>query len=206
MSRLIEQPDGMLSLLKVSNRYGRRGGRGWRPYLLIPKYLGVCLFLGGLVAMLAVGIAFRPDERSGVEAWRDWRVATEAMSIIIRFTTVPGLLMAMMCGSVLLYIHGLPVWRMRWIRVKLAAIAISIPALHFYLSGKLAVMRMFAREVSGNGKTVDFSRGTGDIAWYLGVLSLGIVVTTCIIVLGRHKPRLGQSVATLTRTTGKDKS
>ena len=51
-------------MANYTNIHGRRGGRGWRPYLLIPKYLAIGANFGGLLAAMiipAAGVSYGLD-------------------------------------------------------------------------------------------------------------------------------------------------
>jgi len=104
--------------------------------------------------------------------------------VIFLFVAIPGLVVAILGGLGLLFLHGRPVWRRRWLRVKLALLAITLPVFHLWTSALVRRLRFL--EDGENGAPV-MER--------LRMLLVAAVVTGAVaIVLGRHKPRLGQRV------------
>lgn len=94
-------------------------------------------------------------------------VSTDA-SRIHRLIVLPSLIGAGLLGALLLALHGPILLRMRWLQVKLAA-AVGLGLGHaWYLQG------------GGTGPVIGLLVGAGVVVW-----------------LGRHKPRLGQRIATV---------
>ncbi|MEX2670492.1 MAG: hypothetical protein WD294_00140 [Phycisphaeraceae bacterium] len=160
------------------NIHGRTGGRGLRHWLLIPKLLGIATYFGGLVAAAAIILVFKPETAG------QWRDLTQVLRAIFVFAAIPGLTVAMICGLLLLRQHNWALWRMRWMKIKLAILLITLPVLHLFMSGRLERIRE-----TGEG-------GTAMTQFNIG-LTVAIVTAIVVIVLGRHKPRLRQPGRTL---------
>jgi uncharacterized membrane protein len=164
------------------NKHGRRPGRGLRPWLLLPKLLAVSVFLGGLVAALALWLEggwHRLDKADPARL-----ALVERVSRLFICVIVPALLAAMTLGLALLLHHGRIMLRLRWLQVKLVLVAIGVPTMHHFMSDRLGQLRRAATEQVWNTAAADhFTWGlVGLIAW-----------TACLVALGRLKPRLGQN-------------
>lgn len=157
----------------MENRYGRKGGRGLRPWLLIPKVLAVGVYLGS-VTTCAV-IFFTRDAERVAET-------VEQVSRLMRFLVVPAMLTAATFGVLLLMQHPRVFLRMRWFQAKLAIMAAGVPAAHFFMSSRLDAMR----------HAVDSADAARELTWGFAVLLAGSAV---VVFIGRHKPRLGQNWA-----------
>src|SRR5437870_5135224 len=66
--RLLPHNPAMAVRTEYMNVRGRTGGRGGRPWLIVPKYLFVAIFVGGLVSLLV--LAFLQPEPTRLEEWR----------------------------------------------------------------------------------------------------------------------------------------
>lgn len=161
------------------NKFGRKGGRGLRPLLLIPKVLGVGAYFGGVTAATALAFSTHPASIAEFHALAD------TISRIFLFAAVPGLVVAILCGIGLLIYHGRVFWRLRWFQVKFALVVVSVPVLHLWMSTHVRFLR-----------TYDPAETTmppeGALMWIRGGLVAAMTTGAMIIVLGRHKPRLGQ--------------
>lgn len=107
---------------RTPNIFGRKWGRGLRPWLIIPKYLFVSMILGGLVAS-AVCVTLG---------------ASAAAATIVRYQVVPGIIAADITGVLLLLQHPKAFLKMRWMIAKLAMIVLIVPATYLILPGRLA--------------------------------------------------------------------
>ncbi len=167
-----------------ANIYGRKWGRGIRPYLLLPKYVCVSVFVGGLVHMLVQGFLL-----GGPETPEEWRRRELMLAHSFVYVIVPGLLGGMVMGLVLLALHFRALIRMRWLQVKLVVVAIGVPSLHFYMRGKaVALHAALARG------TADDLRGAAGLWQDLRAGTIASIVFALVVVyLGRIKPRLGQA-------------
>jgi uncharacterized membrane protein len=169
----------MTESTRITNRFGRKGGRGVRPWLLIPKVIAVAVYVGGLAAVLGLWIASGfgsiplGDPRRGL--------VIDLVSRLMIFVVVPGLLVAMILGVALLLQLPRQFLRMRWLQVKLVSLAVLIPAGHLFCSSRLAMLR-HATDASTNASVArEFTLG----------LALSLGGSIWIVILGRLKPRLG---------------
>jgi len=163
-------------MVTFTNKHGRKPGRGVRPWLLMPKLFCVATYFGGLVGAMA--LLFLMDIQN--DEVRTHLI--EVQSVLFRFSIVPGLIGALLFGAALLYHHGKPVWQMRWMRVKLVIVVISVPI--FHTIGRILLTT--ARETEG-AESISAMQN-----FRLMVISV-ILVTGLIMLIGRHKPRFGQS-------------
>jgi uncharacterized membrane protein len=171
---------GMAAAREYQNVYGRRFGRGLRPWLLIPKYVCVAVFLGGLVSLLVLGFA-RPAPADGNEWAADAQIIRQAYPRVI----VPALIGALILGVLLALAHPTIFLRMRWLQVKLALILVFVPTLHFFMSRRSVGLRdAVARQDFATAGLLreQLFRGT------LAAAAFALLV----ILLGRLKPRLGR--------------
>ena len=142
------------------------GGRGLRPWLLIPKYLCVATALGGIVA---AGTLMRQAQISTVEQQR-------GPSLI----WLGGLFTRQVCpqqcwerrslGVALLLQHPRELLCMRWLRLKLVLLLVGIPIAHLMESSALAQLRR-----GPDSSTERFSSG---------LASAGLLLVI-VIILGR---------------------
>ena len=170
----------------VTNVHGRKGGRGARPYWLIAKLVGVAMYLGGLTSGLAIVLTLQPTTAE------QWTQLADTLRAIFVFAAVPGLLLAIVGGVVLLRINPV-LWRMRWVKLKVLILVVVIPVLHWMTSTWVGTLRITAEELAQHDKPV-LGINRDVIAILFGS---GIVLTLVVVVLGRYKPRLGQRVTTL---------
>lgn len=172
---------------RYTNIHGRKPGRGLRPWLLIPKILCFCLLLGGAAATLALTIAHQP---ATPDQWQHW---TAAIRAVVLATIVPGASGAIILGLALLAPHWRIMLRMRWLQVKLALVAIGIPAMH--LTGRFT-MEAIRHHIAAD----HFARAAALhhlFAWYMAISLIWLIA---IVILGRQKLRLGQNWARTHRT------
>jgi len=164
------------------NRYGRKGGRGVRPVLLMIKLVGVMAWFGALLATTVFCFVAAPTTRD------DWAEMLDVIHVNMVYVGVPGLIVALVAGALLLWHHGMVLWRMRWLKTKLAILAVAIPVLHLSLSSLLRSIRadLLYMEPDGPGGRWELFR--------IGLI-VAIVVFLAVIMLGRIKPRLGQNYA-----------
>jgi uncharacterized membrane protein len=164
----------------------RKAGRGFRPFLLIPKVLAMAVYFGTIfstVIMWLVQIGCRDMTNLNLST-----VMTQVMMIrsMIVYVAVPALLLTLILGVLLLLQHPKPFLKLRWIRVKLLLVGVGVPVFHVFMASRLYHFRQLV--LSG---TIDASLRTQ--------LSLGFVLlliwSMLVIWLGRHKPRLGQNWA-----------
>lgn len=175
------------------NIHGRRWGRGWRPYLLLPKIVFVGAALGGAVTLLAL-VFLQPVPNTLAGRLDEARLIRRTYVMVI----VPALLGAMLTGATLLWMHGRVLLRMRWLQVKLVIVAICVPTLHFYMRSRSLAFKAMLSELQ------DFTRTNSAILAALrqqlfgGTLAVLAFLLT-VLFLGRIKPRLGQNYARMLR-------
>ncbi len=165
------------------NIHGRRATRGLRPWLLIPKVLGVACYFGGLVAILLLYI--HADRGSlGFKAFQ------RSASVLAFWVLLPGATVAGICGLGLLLQHPRQLLRMRWVRLKLLLLFAVIGPME--LAAWYLLQTMKTSHVPGGPP--DFGQLGFHLTFLVAMLWL-IAFTIAVIVLGRQKPRLGQPVA-----------
>lgn len=165
---------------EYQNIYGRKWGRGWRPYLLIPKFIFVACFLGGLITLLVLGFLGSTPKTSA-----EWAREAEFIRGAYGKVIVPALIATLVAGAVLASAHLRVFLRMRWLQVKLGLIVVCVPALHLFMSGRSAALRHAVAHghlASARAIRQQLFHGT------LVTLAFALVV----VLLGRLKPRLGQ--------------
>jgi hypothetical protein len=166
------------------NRFGRRPGRGIRPWLLLPKLLAVALYFGGLGAMAVLWFSSGFRTLAAIDPRR--LLILQHIGHLAIYLVVPSLLAALAFGIALLLQHPRQFIRMRWLLIKLAIIAAFVPTAHFFVSSRVAILRIdFANRASGDPAARQLAFG----------LIAAVFVSACIIILGRLKPRLGQNWA-----------
>lgn len=166
------------------NQFGRRPGRGIRPWLLIPKVIAVALYIGGLGAVLVFWLTSNFSTLGKQDPQRLFIL--NQINHLMVYLVVPSFLLAMVSGILLLLQHPRQFIRMRWLQVKLLALAILIPSAHSFCSSRMALLRS-----AYNGHTVN-DTAARQFTWGLCLTLLGSIT---IVILGRLKPRLGQNWA-----------
>lgn len=156
------------------NMYGRKPGRGVRPWLLIPKVLCVAVYFGSLVsALVLLGM-----DGGGFYANR-----------ILNKVTAPAAWCVFGFGVLLFLQHPIVFWRMRWLRIKLLLIILLV-AVHFtVVTGGTNHLPTNSREATFSTSSPETERGQRFVVGLLFTLLL----TTGIVIVARLKPRLGQS-------------
>lgn len=176
-----QNSDMFASTSRVANVHGRRWGRGWRPWLLIPKLFCVAVATGGLVSLLVLVFARPvPENAAG------WQQESLLITRMYRFVVVPALVGAMLFGLLLAFFHLRAFLRMRWFQVKLVLIAVCVPGLHTFMYRKSMAFKA-ALVDPPDPAAAAVLRGH----LFAGTLAALAFVLTAMI-LGRIKPRLGQ--------------
>ena len=165
------------------NQYGRKPGRGIRPWLLIPKVLGVAVYFGAVSAAAALAWLW-PDG-----SLEETRQLANAVRFIMVFCAVPGLIVAIFAGIGLFMQHPAVFCTRRWWGVKMLLLLVGIPLLHYYTRDVVQSLRIY-QNLPLHPHRVMLLR------WLLTAAASMMVV---IIFLGRYKPRLGQPVAAVAR-------
>ena len=167
------------AMAKVRNIFGRRGGRGMRPWLLLPKVLAIAVYFGGQVVVALLWLRGHWDQMDVTDPAR--RVLIEHLSIIFRSLLAPTLEVVALLGLGLLIMHGRALLKQRWLRAKLVILLFTVPPAHFYMSYQLGQLRIATiDQLQNHPANWRFTAGL--------VVVLG--VSTLLIILGRLKPRL----------------
>lgn len=186
----------MSATREYQNIYGRRWGRGLRPWLLIFKIVSVAVFIGGLASTLVLAFG-GPAPQTPAE----WSRLAGMIRLAYTRVIVVGLLGALVFGILLLLPHFRVLIRMRWLQVKLGILAVFIPTFHLFMSARSAALReAVARQDFETAGLLREQLYRGTVA----ALAIGLVV----VVLGRIKPRLGQAYGRTfaSGATGADKA
>jgi hypothetical protein len=168
---------------EYENIYGRKGGRGWRPYLLIPKFLFVASFWGGVLTLLVVGF-LGPAPKTAA----DWSREAEFIRNTYHGVIIPAISATLIAGAALASAHLRVFLRMRWLQVKLILIAIFIPAFHLFTASRSLALR----DAIGHGDLLSARHLRGQL---FGGAIATLAFAFAMILLGRLKPRLGQNYA-----------
>jgi uncharacterized membrane protein SirB2 len=175
----------------LTNRFGRRPGRGLRPWLLLPKLLAVALYFGGLAAVATLWFSADFSSLAPFDPRR--LLLLDHIGFLIRHLVVPALLAAMVFGFALHIQHAREFIRMRWLQVKLVTLALYIPSAHLFLSSRMALLRTaFSQHRADDSATRQFTIG----------LIAALMVSGAVIALARLKPRLAQNWARVYSTWG----
>jgi hypothetical protein len=165
------------------NVHGRRGGRGSRPWLLLPKVLCIGLYLGCVASLSLLW-------------WTTNVTDLGELAVMVGITrrlfvglAVPALLIAATLGVGLFMQMPGQFLRLRWWQVKMLSLAVGVPVAHLWVSGKLRAVRDAIIQSAPMATT---SAAAQQFRIALLLLLAGSV---WVIVLGRHKPRLGQNLA-----------
>lgn len=178
---------GLMGCTAYQNVYGRKGGRGVRPWLLIPKVLAVSCCFGSLMAVAVLwfhSLLGSPDQHG---VWQ-----THAASMIFRFLFIPASVLAVVLGILLFFQHPRVFFRLRWVRLKVVLLLLALPA------GRLSVHHLLREmEISyeGGDAGLGFADPQGPCLLLSVVLVVLLVMLGLAIFVGRHKPRLGQNYA-----------
>ncbi len=164
------------------NTHGRKGGRGIRPWLLIPKVLCLAIFVGAYVAATVLWFHYRLGYSDGAV----WPV--RAVSIVFRSVVVPSLMATLLFGLLLFAQHPKVFITRRWLQVKLV-IVIALTGMHTVARGTFKSIKAVVLDDSWQGETAEIEAAC---ARFSVCLILGLLSAVLLVVLGRLKPRLGQ--------------
>lgn len=169
-----------------ANLYGRRAGRGLRPWLLVPKVLALGGLFGGLVAAWVATVAAQPPARDAA-AWQAW---LSAVGAVFRYLVVPASLAAALLGALLLLQAPRVLLAQRWLRVKLLVLILFLPPLHFLARHQFHRLRAVSpppADAPGDAPASALP--------FTACLVAAVLVVAAVIALARVKPRLGQNWA-----------
>jgi len=161
------------------NKHGRRPGRGIRPWLLIPKILSVGALFGGFLSASVMLHTQDPQTRE------QWTHQIAILSTLFLRLIVPAVICVILFGVLLFLQHPKPFMKMRWLRVKAALLVLTLPPLH--LMGRSLINQ--ARQALDAGQLDRVAELMGRFTLTVDLAVLAVIV---VIVIGRHKPRLGQ--------------
>ncbi len=159
------------------NQHGRKPGRGLRPWLLIPKILAVAVVFGGFVA---VAVLLHTRATDNLDQWKS---LIDAVRRIFRFAIVPGVLLIVLLGVLLLLQHPRVFLRMRWMQLKIVLI-LGLPVLH--LRARTLLHDIVAELDSGRTQHLE-----AHMAAFTLTCDVTILLLALLIFFGRYKPRLG---------------
>jgi uncharacterized membrane protein len=169
----------------ILNIHGRRGGRGIRPWLLIPKVIAVAIYVGGLATVLGLWIF---SDFSSIPLGDPRReLVLRVVSRLMVFVVVAALLTAIALGVALLLQHPRQFAGMRWFQVKALLIAIVIPVSHFYCRSCFTQL----------AAVTDPAANTTLAHQLTGGLTFALCGSILIVIIGRLKPRFGQNRAAM---------
>lgn len=161
------------------NKHGRKPGRGLRPWLLIPKLLSVAALFGGFLAVSV--LLHTRDPATDVQ----WAELIESVGALFRRLIVPAVFCVVIFGVLLLVQHWRVFLAMRWMRLKLLLLLLALPPLH--LTGRWLIGEARLALAAGDLERVAELMGRFTLTADLAVAALAMVM-----VIGRHKPRLGR--------------
>ncbi|GMU25080.1 MAG: hypothetical protein AMXMBFR13_51510 [Phycisphaerae bacterium] len=167
---------------EYENIYGRKWGRGLRPWLLVPKILFAGTFIGGLVTVLVLGFYYSPPQTPA-----DWVAYSQLIQRAFTRVIVPALLGAILTGIALAMAHPMVFLRMRWFQAKLVLLIVCVPVLHVFMWGRSVALR---EAVTRDNDLVKATLLREQI--YRGTIA-ALVFAVAVVVLGRIKPRLRQA-------------
>jgi hypothetical protein len=159
----------------------RVAGRGIRPWLLTPKLLGVAVFLGGLTALACYCLLIQPP----IEDVAAWVVIRRSIATIFWPCVFGGLALTLLAGLALFMQMPGIFWRQRWLKVKLIALAVLIPACHLWARSHIMAFDAALAE----GRLADLPHHLRMTGWVFAI-STGLFFG--IVVIGRVKPRFRQ--------------
>ena len=173
------------------NIHGRKGGRGVRPWLLIPKVLCVAIFVGAYVAATVLWFYYRMGYSDGAV----WPV--RAVSVVFRGVIIPSLIATLLFGLLLFAQHPKVFITRRWLQAKLA-IAVALIGTHTIARGTFMDIKAVVLDSSRQDETADVET---ECVRFSVCLIVGLSSAVLLVLLGRLKPRLGQQPKPLPQTT-----
>lgn len=165
-----------------TNKHGRKPGRGVRPWLLIPKVLSVAALFGGFLAASVLLHTHAPTTRA------QWANLIDSVGTLFTRLIVPAVFCVVILGILLLLQHWRVFLAQRWMQLKLLLLLLAVPPLH--LTGRWLIGQ--ARLALAEG---DLDRVAELMARFTLTADLAIAALALVMVIGRHKPRLGKTPA-----------
>lgn len=161
------------------NKHGRKPGRGLRPWLLIPKVLSVAALFGGFLAASVLLHTHHPTTHA------QWADLIESVGTLFTRLIVPAVFCVVILGILLLLQHWRVFLAQRWMQLKLLLLLLAVPPLH--LTGRWLIGQARLALADGDLDRVAELMGRFTLTADLAIAALGLVM-----VIGRHKPRLGK--------------
>lgn len=162
-----------------ANKHGRKPGRGLRPWLLIPKVLSVAALFGGFLAASVLLHTHHPTTHA------QWADLIESVGTLFTGLIVPAVFCVVILGILLLLQHWRTFLAQRWMRLKLLLLLLALPPLH--LTGRWLIGEARLALAEGN-----LDRVAELMSRFTLTADLAIAALVVVIVIGRHKPRLGR--------------
>jgi len=177
---------------EVTNRFGRKRGRGLRPWLITVKIVGLIGFMGGLAALAAL-ILLGPEGQTIPQ----WLMLKTVVRMVFYPCVFGGLFLTVIAGLALWLQLPLIFLRMRWFKLKLIWLLFFIPGSHLYARWQMLQWH----DAIDAGRLEDISRHYQQVGY---VFAVSLVVFFVPMVLGRIKPRLKQPIAPFKRPASGD--
>ena len=168
-----------------------------RPFLLIPKIISICA-IWGVLAACALLILCAPESahRSATGYLTDTHQLLTQLSHLNNILIIPALILANIFGLLLFLDEPRIFIRLRWLQAKMLLILLAYPPLFAFLHAKLFDVRsLIATALNNNSAEQTVSRLQHDLQIINLSIFTALILTTLIIILGRHKPKLGQNWA-----------
>jgi hypothetical protein len=167
------------------NKFGRKPGRGIRPWMLLPKIVAIAVYIGGLASVLAIWL-FSDIAALPLADPRRQFILDLVGSLMVRLV-VPALLLAMLLGAGLFLQYPRHFLLIRWWQTKMVLLAIVIPTSHFFCRWQFLILRHTDQQATS-------ALAARRLAWGLAFALVGSIL---VVSLGRLKPRLGQNPASV---------
>lgn len=170
-----------------ANTFGRKRGRGARPWFIAVKLIGVIGLLGGLASLAALGLLGpRPQT---VEGWLLMRAAMRSIFFPVMFA---GIIIAVSAGLMLWLQMPRTFLRMRWFRLKAILLVVAIPTLHLWARGR--VMRFYDALDAAETDPAALAELPDLWSRVAQAYFVALIVFFAVAMIGRIKPRLRQPV------------
>jgi len=165
----------------LNSNPGRSFRRGTRSYFLVSKIIGITMFLGGSITMF-VQIRLHPDLTNLENSMNQAELLKQTFDYVI----IPGVIIAVISGILLIVPIFKPITRMRWFQLKAILLILEIPTLHIYMRSQLQALHHKIY------KEYDLLEAQLILSQLFIGLAVAVIFAVVLICLGRIKPRLGQ--------------
>lgn len=178
----------------TANQFGRKPGRGLRPWMLLPKIIAVAMLIGGLAAVVATAGPPHALASSAATTRAVWAQQVDSLEHLFRWVVIPGSTAAIIFGVALFFQHPAVFIRQRWMQVKLLLVLLGLPMLHLLMRSRTLELAAWVQSAGGSSEAED--RGLALLAEIRWLAAGGLLLCVLIAVIGRHKPRLGRKAVT----------